>query len=297
MKHKILIMEHSYFEIKQIMTGLLSKYPFLGIKYLGKSCAGRDILSLSIGSTENPVVFLGGDDPTYRLSTLIILLFCEELCKAVQDGEEMCGLNIRKALFGRGIIFLPLLNPDGAEIALRGEMGCGYMSGKISRLCNGKFENWRSNLRGVEICRNFSYNFEKREQEQKQNRTAGPATEGFCGYRSESEPETLALTELCRTQNVRHLIHLRAPGNTVCYSGDPTPLHSEKMAEVISAVSGLSITPPIGEGGNIITDWFAEEFSKPAICIKLGKDHIPKISEAAMWYGRLKEALTLSALF
>lgn len=298
MESKIHPVEHSYFEIKRLISTLIARYPFINLSTIGRSVAGRDIPALTIGSGTEYTLFVGGDDPLCRISTLILCMFAEELCDKILSGEELCRLNIRKAMFGRGVILVPLLNPDGAEIALRGEMGCGYMAGKISRLCDGDFSNWHANLRGVEIVRNFPFSFNTRKEEERKNRITGPKSQGFSGYKPESEPETVALTELCRTRGIRQMICLSAFGQTVSYSGSPTvPEHSVKMAEVMAAVSSFSIQPPIAKPGIEINDWFTGEFVKPGLCVRVGTESIPPVSELHYWYGRVRELLTLSALF
>lgn len=298
MESRIYPIEHSYFEIRQIISSLIARYPFLGRSNIGRTVAGRDITALSIGSGEESVLFVGGDDPACRISTLLLLKFCEEVCHCILHGKELCGLNLRKALFGRGIIFVPQLNPDGAEIAQRGGPGCGYMAGRIEKLCDGKFDTWRSNLRGVEICRNLPYRFDTRKLKEQKGGVHSPRPFGFGGYKEISEPETLALVELCRAKKIRHLVHISSFGQTVSYSGDPiTPAHSEKMAEVIAAVSSFAVCPPIAKEETGICDWFTYETSKPALCIKIGEDCVPPIESLYQQYAVLREALTLSSLF
>lgn len=298
MESKIHSVEHSCFEIRQLILDLTARYPFLSKRCIGRSVSGRDITALILGGGSDTVLFVGGDDPAYRVSTLILLRFVEELCHDIRHGRELCGLNVRKALFGRKLIFVPQLNPDGAEIAYRGKPGCSYMVGNIERLCGGKFENWRSNLRGVEIAKNFPYRFSERQAELRKKGYISPAPFGFPGARALSEPETAALFKLCHEEEIRHLICLSSGGNFVTYSGDPvTPKHSEKMAEIIGAVASYEVCPPFAKADTEICDWFTYEFSAPALCIKSGKDNIPGVESLYQQYSRLREALTLSAVF
>ncbi len=298
MESKIHSVEHSYFEFRRIVSGLIARYPFMSISNAGKSVAGRDIPILTIGSGNDYTLFVSGDNPNCRITPLILLSFAEELCHKILSGKEMCGINIRKAMFGRGIIILPLLNPDGFEIIQRGDLGCGYLAGKLSKLCGGDYKKWRSNLRGVEIVRNFSYGYDARRQEEKENRIFGPKAEGFSGYRPESEPETVALTELCRSKNIRQMINLSAYGQTVSYSGVSTvPPRSVKMAEVMAAVSSFTVTPPIAKNIFELNDWFTYEFQRPGLGVRIGAASVPPVSELNYWYARVRELLTISCLF
>lgn len=298
MESKIYPAEYSYFEIKRIIKELSIKYPFLNTTSIGKSAAGRDIISLSIGSEKEHVVFISGDDPSMPVTTLILLRFCEEICHCILKGKELCGLNIRRAFFGRKITFIPLLNPDGAEIRLKGTFTDGYFSFNNRRPGNEDFKNWKSNLRGVEIARNFPFNFEERKSAEKLNGIRTPGPFGFSGYTPASEAETIAFINFCTQNKINHLIHLSAFGETVSYSGIPdVPERSSQMAEIISAVSHYSICPPLGAADNYICNWFANEYLKPAFCIKIGENNIPKVFDFYNQYNKIKETLTLSSLF
>lgn len=298
MECKIHGIEHSYFEIKRLISAIVSKYPFISVNNIGKSVAGRDIPLLSLGAAGDFTLFVTGDDPACRITTLILLKFIAEISEKILEGKQMCGINIRKAMFGRGIAILPLLNPDGFEIAARGENGCGHMVQKISRLCGGDFSKWRANLRGVELSRNFFPGFEQRRCEERENKISGPRFEGFSGYRPESEPETAAIADFCRNKNVRQMIHLSSYGQTVMYSGNPiAPPRSAKMAEVMAAVTSFTVTPPISKGEFALGDWFTYELLKPALTVKIGAGSAPPVEELTYWYARLRELLTLSCLF
>ena len=298
MECKIHGIEHSYFEIKRLISNLASKYPFISVNNIGKSVAGRDIPVLSLGAAGDFTLFVTGDDPACRITTLMLLSFIAELSEKILAGKQMCGINIRKAMFGRGIAILPLANPDGFEIATRGASGCGAMAPKISRICAGDFSKWRANLRGVELSRNFFPGFEERRQNEREEHISGPRFEGFSGYRPESEPETAAIADFCRNKNVRQLIHLSAFGQTVMYSGfSVVPPRSAKMAEVMAAVTSFTVTPPISKCEFNMCDWFTYELLKPATTVKIGAGSVPPVGELTYWYARLRELLTLSCLF
>lgn len=298
MESKIHGTEHSYFEIKRLISSLVARYPFIRQQSIGKSAAGRDIPVIFLGEEKDFTLFIAGDDGRCRITTLILLKFIKELLDKILSSEQMCGINIRKAMFGRGIAILPLLNPDGFEIAGRGEKGCGNYGSRIARLCGGDYKKWGANLRGVELKRNFFYGFEARRENERQNNICGPRCEGFGGYRPESEPETAALAQFCRTHDVRQIINLTGVGQTVTYGNMPIlPKRSTKMAEVMAAVTSFSVTPPIAMDEPELCHWFTYEHQKPAITVKIGSRSAPDCSELTYWYARLREMLTLSCLF
>lgn len=293
MESKIHPVEHSYFEQKKIMTQLRALYPFMEVQTVGKTAAGREIKALFIGQGEDYTVLLSGANAGFRLGPLLLLRFAEELCNSMLTGREFCGINIRKAIFRRGVLLIPNLNPDGAEIALRGAMGCGYLSEKISEMCNGEYSKWRANLRGVELFGNFKGNFEALQNKAKSK----PAASGFYGYRAESEPETVSLIHLLNQTPTRAFLEIAAPGETVLYTGSESNANgSSRMAEVLAGVSGFTVTPPLGRPKTEICDYFATHSGQPGFCVKIGNETIPQVSQLESWYFRLREMLVLFAL-
>ena len=298
MESKIHPIEYSYFETRRMISGLLTRYPFIGLTAMGRSVAGRELSAIMIGTGEDYSVLLSGTDPAFRLGTLALLMFAEELCESIMTGRDFCGINIRKAMFRRGVILIPTLNPDGTEIAQRGETGCGYMSGKISGMCDGEYSKWRANLRGVQLNGNFKGNFEAQPYAGQPFRAETPNFRGFYGYRAESEPETVALADFLHKKPTRNFLEISAPGNSILYSGSGSASSgSAKMAEVMASVTGFSVTPPIGSRQPEICDYYAREFGRPGFCVKLGEKQIPQVSQLDTWYAHIREMLVLFSLF
>lgn len=297
MESKIHPSEHTYFEMKQIIAALARKYPFINLSSIGRSVAGREIPCLAVGAATEYTLFITGDNPLCRITSLILLMFAEELCDKILNGKEMCGIDMRKAMFGRGIMIIPLLNPDGTELVLKGEQGCGYMTGKLEKLCNKDYKNWQANIRGIELIRNLHPNFEALKAEEKKNKIYGPAPKGFGGYKPDSEPESAAFNTFCRKKLIKKLIWLTSYGETVSYSANSvSPQKSAEIAEAMAAVSNFSIQPPIAKSNIELNDRFTYDFSRPGISVKIGKDAIPQVNELYFWYNRIKEMLILSSV-
>ncbi len=289
---------YSYFEVKKIIRRLCAKYPFLTSESIGKTVAGREISVLKIGSAAEKVLFLGGDDPTHYLSTLILLKFLEDICYCTQKGKTLCGIDMRSALFGRTLCIIPLLNPDGLEIKRQGKLLGTPFYDPSSELFKAETQNWQSNLRGVELSRNLPFEFEERRQSEKMKGIRSAAPFGYSGPCPLSEAETLSLYNFVKRNDINHIVHLSGFGQRVSYSGlGGTASIGVKMAEIIAAVSGYCVSPPFLESDTIICDWFSNEFSRPAVLIRAGKENLNEIKNFEAEYKTLREALALSSLF
>ena len=292
--------EYDFFERTKLINMLCQKYPFIKRTVIGKSCGGRDIHLLKIGAASEYSLITAAFHGSERITSTILLMFIEELCEAMAQDGFIAGFKANRALKGRGVIFVPMVNPDGCEISLLGAKACGQAKEKISKLCNRDFEHWNANLRGVDINHNFNADWEKLREKERQEGIYGPASTRFGGYKPESEPETIALTGLCRKIKIRHVVALHSQGEVIYWDfGDKQPPRSRKMAEIMATTSGYALDVPSGlaEGGGF-KDWFIEEMGKPGFTIELGKGENPLPSEdAEKIYARVKEMLTLCAVF
>lgn len=277
MKKIVSAAEYDYFGRKRLMDKLCDEYYFLKRKVIGRSCAGRDITSLKIGSAEEYSLITAAFHGSESITSVVLLMFIERLCEAIKTDGYIGGISARRSLNGRGIIFVPCVNPDGCEISLRGETGCGELAATIKKLCKGDFKHWNANLRGVDINHNFSAGWDELHEKEIKAGIYCPGPTRFGGYRPESEPETLALTELCRKTKIRHAVALHSQGEVIywCY-GDSTPPRAKKMAEIMATASGYALDTPVGIAvGGGFKDWFITEFNRPGFTVELGLGENP----------------------
>ena len=291
--------DYSYNEYKKIIEQLDERYKFLSCHIIGRSCAGRSIYALKLGSGSEYVLYAGAFHGTERITCTLLLKFVEEFCYALEHGIQIAGVDARRAIYEKGLMIVPLVNPDGCEISLKGAAGCGCYSSKILSLCKGDFEHWNANLRGVDINHNFDAGWESLRKLESKAGIFGPAPGRFGGYRPESEPETLALTELCRRIKIRQVIAFHTQGEIIYHTyGSKIVARSAKMAEIMSGSSGyrLAVAEGLAEGGGF-KDWFISEFNRPGFTIEagLGINPLPA-SDLDAIYERLCETMVLGVI-
>lgn len=296
MENIITSKDYDYMQRNRAIDCLCAKYPFLKKKVLGKSCGGREITALKLGTAEKYSLIAAAFHGSEHITATVLLMYIEELCDVIQNDGFIAGMKPTKIMNSRGAIFVPCVNPDGCEISLLGKKGCGNYYTTISKLSNNNFTHWNANLRGVDINHNFNAGWkELRELERKQG-IYGPSPTRFGGYKPESEPETIAITHLCRNTSMRHIIALHSQGEVIYWNyGDKTPPKSRKIAEILATSAGydLDIPSPIATGGGF-KDWFIEKFNRPGFTVELGKGVNPlPAQDAIKIYTKVKEMLTL----
>lgn len=291
--------DYDYFEMQNIINALCCRNPVLQQFSIGKSCAGRDITALKINSETEYVLFAAAFHGSEHITSNILLLFLEEFIYAYANNRSLAGINVRKALGNRGIIFVPRVNPDGCEISMRGALGCGREAGNIYKMCRGDFTHWNANLRGVDINHNFDAGWQELHSLERKSGILGPAPTRFGGERPHSEPETVAMVNLCKDYNIHHAIALHSQGEVIYWSYNGLESKtSKRMAEIMAATSGYALDVPVSLAtGGGFKDWFIAKYLRPAFTVEVGKGKNPlPITDAAKIYTDIREMLTISAI-
>ena len=284
---------------KKVLDRLCNKYSILHRFTIGKSCAGRDIFALKLGKSADYSLISAAFHGSEHITTNVLLYFIEELCSALTSAKNVAGVDARKALIGRGIIFVPRVNPDGCEISIHGAAACADLAESIGRMCKRDFTHWNANFRGVDINHNFDAGWRELRELERKSGIYGPSPTRYGGTKPESEPETVAMTTLCRSGRIRHAIALHTQGEVIYWNyGNEKPPRSEKMAEIMATSSGYALDYPIGlAAGGGFKDWFIKELHRPAFTVELGKGENPlPINTAYDIYLRVREMLMLSSI-
>ncbi|HCC34846.1 MAG TPA: gamma-D-glutamyl-meso-diaminopimelate peptidase [Ruminococcaceae bacterium] len=291
--------EYEYREICNLMYTLKGKYPFIELRSFGKSVLGKEIIGMEIGKGGSKVLFAGAFHGMERLTALILIKFAAVLSEAMSTRGDCAGVNARQGLLGKSLIIIPVVNPDGYDISLKGTAGGGNQAAKIKRLCGGDFHRWNANARGVDINHNFDAGWKQLREIEQEMGIYGPAPRRFGGYAPESEPETVALTDLCKNEDISHVLAFHSQGEIIYWNyGEHTPEKAKKMAKIMAASSGYALEEPMGissHGG--FKDWFIKEFSKPGFTIEIGRGENPlDPGELEAIYARVEEMMMLAAI-
>ena len=283
---------------KKELDRICRRYPFIKKKAIGRSCAGRDILAYEIGSGEEIRLFAAAFHGSEHITSVVLMMFLEEVARAIAESrtEES---QIGNELKSKRLLFVPCVNPDGCDIAVCKATACGSHAARIGKLCQNDFEHWNANLRGVDLNHNFNAGWQELRQKEMDAGIYGPRPTRYGGPAPESEPETKALTTLCRTRHIRHVVALHSQGEVIYYRyGEKTPERGRRMAEVMSAASGYAIEEPEGLGvGGGFKDWFIQTFGRPGFTIELGRGENPLPPESARdIYEKARQMLTVCAV-
>ena len=272
----------TYSTYKKYVTALNDEYKCIELTTCGKSVLNKNIFSIVIGQGSKAVVYVGGTHGLEWLTSLLLLRFTERLADAYECGSMLAGFDVKNILASRRLVIIPELNPDGIEIAIRGADACGSLRDVNSKICNNDFSLWSANANGVDINHNFNADWYSLREIESQAGINSPSPRRYGGAFPESEPETRAITRLCRNISVDMLVSFHSQGEEIYYEyGKNTPQKSLHIAKMLSALTDYTLVKNQGlcsSGG--LKDWFIEEFKRPAFTVEIGKGHNPLPAEA-----------------
>lgn len=290
----------TYTVYENFVKELNGKYENLKITTCGKSLLGKELFAFVIGEGKKTVVYVGGTHGIEWLTSLLLLKFTENLAIAFENEEMLSGFNIKDILENKKLIIIPELNPDGIEIAIKGASACGKYKAENFESCKGDFSCWSANARGVDINHNFNADWYSLREAEKDAGINSPSPSRYGGLFPESEPETAAITRLCRRIPVEMLITFHSQGEEIFYEyGQNTPEKALHIAKMFSALTDYTLVKNEGlysSGG--LKDWFIEEFKRPAFTVEIGNGKNPlPLEDIESIYDRLESMMVVGLIF
>ncbi len=285
--------------VRAQLAALCARYRFLELQPVGHSLLGRDIYGVMLGGGHHRVLYTAAFHGQEWITTLVLLRLCEEICEALCRDGRLDDMDFRRAMAGRCLVFVPQVNPDGVDIALGGSRTAGEYAALVAEMGGDTPGLWQANARGVDLNHNFNAGRTILLDMERADGIVGPAPRRFGGDAAESEPETRALTSLCRRADFRHVIALHTQGEEIYWRyGDRTPAQARMMADILAASSGYAVADPEGtasHGG--FKDWFIEEMGRPGFTLEMGRGVNPlPLTDFEPLYQKAREMLLLAAL-
>ena len=165
--------------VRGLCAALTGRYRFLRPVCVGHSLLGKElpVLVLTLpgpaAGVPQRVLLAAAFHGQEWLTALCALRLCEEVCGSLTAGLSMCGISLDAALRGRQIWILPMVNPDGVDVALYGSDAAGEYAPFAAAAGGDVHGLWQANARGVDINHNFNAGWEEMQAlAQKNGKTA-----------------------------------------------------------------------------------------------------------------------------
>lgn len=244
-------------------------YPFLKAGIIGRSVMGKPIAALAIGEGKRSLHVNASFHANEWITSLVLMTFLEDYCRAVGGGIPIRGYDSRKLLERTQLWLVPMVNPDGVELAQEGVMsghpfGCDLI--RWNRYSD-RFFRWKANVRGVDLNDQFPAHW---EEECARRGKEGPGPRDYPGPAPLAEPEAAAMAAFTDRKAFDMVIALHTQGQEIYWNyRDCEPDGAGELAERLGRASGYRPVKLHGSDAGY-KDWFIQRFRKPGFTVECG---------------------------
>ena len=235
---------------------------------IGKSLLGKPIPCIKLGQGEICSLLVGAHHGMEHITAGILLKFAENVTES-QINRNHDSIHI-----------VPMINPDGCELAINGIGAAPNLKSELLRMNDGSdFSHWQANARGVDLNHNYDAGFDIYKEIEKEIGILSGSPTRYSGIHPESEPESKALCNLTRGlgDRLKAVVALHTQGEEIYYDYcGKVPPGARELAEKFSKLSGYALSLPdeiASHGG--YKDWVIDKLGIPAFTIECGKGKNP----------------------
>lgn len=263
------------------IKGLKARYPFIDIGSAGKSVMGREIYYLKIGNGNRQVFYNAAHHGNEWITTPLLLSFIEDYAKAFSTGGNIYGISASKLYSASTLYIIPMVNPDGVDIAT-GELNSGkYYDNAVkiaSNYPNIPFpDGWKANISGIDPNLQYPAGWETAQSIKFAQGYVSPAPRDYVGTMPLEAPESRAVYSFTLERNFDLTISYHTQGEVIFWQYlDYVPKDSYERALKFSELSGYALARvPTESGFAGYKDWFISEYDRPGYTIEAGIGNSP----------------------
>lgn len=264
---------YNYSLMEKDIKRLQRIYPETEIGSIGKSVLGRELYYIRLGHGRDVISYNGAHHGMEWLTSAMLMKFADNFLSSVQ--KKTCIGGVKAGLLAKktSLYIIPMVNPDGVELATGGE--CCRSTSRINP--SGDFAGWQANARGVDLNHNYDAMWAESKRLEREYGINGPGPTRYSGTAPFSEPESSALADFTIKMDFKMAIAFHSQGKVI-YQGfmGKEPAVSMKIAKAFECVSPYRVDKTEGMasyGG--YKDWFVDRFRRPGFTVEIGEGRNP----------------------
>ncbi|GKU79918.1 M14 family metallocarboxypeptidase [Paenibacillus sp. L3-i20] len=265
---------YSYETMMKQCEQLATNNPFIEAYRIGCSVMGKPIIALRCGCGPRNVHVNASFHANEWITSALLMRFVTELAEAYRSGYLLDGRIVAELCRETTLWAVPMVNPDGVELAQRGADKSHPLYERLIEWNGGltDFSGWKANIRGVDLNDQFPAYW---EEECKRRGVEGPAPRDYPGPYPLSEPEAAALAEMTERVQFDTVIALHTQGREIYWNyRDCEPANAEVLARKLGTASGYTPVKLSGSDAGY-KDWFIYRYRRPGFTVEAGYGENP----------------------
>lgn len=276
------------------MVDLQSQYPeWIELEEIGRSVDKRPIYGMRM--TDSKVedekmhfVIEAGTHAREVSNPLYVMKMVELYLKDVISPVVIPEYDLSGLLKEAVIHVLPLTNPDGYALARDGLASVQTSSARqaLSMIKDTNYERFKSNIRGVDLNRNYPATYMNLNTFQLVNifnypyrlQSDVPSSQFYAGPYPASEPETQSVINYLERYPMRGLMSFHSQGNLVIWDVWPLSTTYNQYVQGVGAelarVANFELNEMKVSSSGYITDYFSMKTLKPSYTIETGRNYV-----------------------
>ncbi len=280
---------YGYYEMMSDVNMLVKKYPkYLSKKAMGYSEFGREIpiVVLKNGNPTNKILIVASSHAREYGNTAIVMKMIEYYCENM--GSTYNGRTFGKMLESTAIYFVPMHNPDGAEICLNGLNSVpeaykatvtAIYQKSVKKGLISSYKKWKANGIGIDLNRDYGLGLKTSTQ------VSEPLSENYGGNFASKEGKAIA--NLIRNENFASVTSFHSCGEMMYWGSFASGSFKNECYEItksIKACNGYSLVDDSGKKEKDypyygLKDWYMKDYQKPGFTIETGNSTPLSLSE------------------
>ncbi|WP_102348474.1 M14 family metallopeptidase [Bacillus sp. Marseille-P3661] len=285
---------YTYDSLTEDMVELSQTYPeLISYKSLTTTEYGRNIWAIKLGHGETSILLNGAHHAREWLTSALLMKMIETYADAYKTKQTIEHLD-PNILNGISIWFVPMVNPDGVTLQQFGIHAFPrYLHTELLKMNKRSvnFKRWKANLNGIDLNRQYPANWENIKGVSKK-----PSYQFYKGSSPLEAKEVKALVDFTYEIKPEIAVSYHSSGNVLFWGFNQWGLtHTTnftndyyQIAEKVSGITGYKLEEPASyQQGGGYTDWFVEEFEKPAFTVEIGslikENSLPLAAFPSIW--------------
>lgn len=276
---------YTYEQLSARLQKFASDHPdIITLSVAGKSVDNRNLWSITLGTGEKNILITGALHAREWLTAPVLVEMISFYIREYNNGGNIKGEPVKHILDQYSITFIPMVNPDGVTLAQKGADIFPNRQAALLKMnapgWDSDFRNWKANIRGVDLNRNYNAAWDDAKAEIVSN---VPSYAFYKGPSPESEPETKTVADWVRANKPELILDFHSSGEYIYwyYNQKGSALDRDKaIAESLAAASGYRLEPinTSKPANTTLQRWGSSVMKTTSICVEIGNKPSPNLT-------------------